>query len=95
MEYLAVKGNYLASGAHAEVAIWCLSSDSKCSYHPVPSTPYIIDLLGEWWHLLDLGPPPKNSYNENREVLVTSVHWTMSKSRNPLLLVTYLHHGYV
>ncbi|KAI1786033.1 WD40-repeat-containing domain protein [Ganoderma leucocontextum] len=48
-----------------------------------------------WFHVIDLGIPPKNSYNEDLEVLATSVHWTTSKRRRSLLLATYMHHGYV
>nr|VWO96414.1 Transcriptional repressor TUP1 [Ganoderma boninense] len=50
---------------------------------------------GQWKHKLDLPHPPRNSNNGNREVLVTSIHWTKSKARASRLLVTYMYHGYV
>ena len=55
----------------------------------------LMTALGSWEHDLDLGMPPTNSNNEERDVLVTSVHWTQSKDYASLLLVTYLFHGYM
>ncbi|RDX40495.1 WD40 repeat-like protein [Lentinus brumalis] len=50
---------------------------------------------GRWTHLCDLDVPPVNSNNKDRDVLVTSLHWTRSPKHKSLLLVTYLYHGYI
>ncbi|KAL7280904.1 hypothetical protein ACG7TL_005848 [Trametes sanguinea] len=51
--------------------------------------------LKGWKPVLDLGTPPKNSQNEAQEVVISSVHWTVSRAGESLLIVTYLHHGIV
>ncbi|KAI1783092.1 WD40-repeat-containing domain protein [Ganoderma leucocontextum] len=87
VEHLAAHGDRLASGSHEELAIW----------ERTDGTPAEISTfnVGQWKHLLDLPQPPKNSTNEDSEVLVTSIHWTRSKDHSSILLVTYLYHGYV
>ncbi|TFK80345.1 YVTN repeat-like/Quino protein amine dehydrogenase [Polyporus arcularius HHB13444] len=80
VEHLAIHDAQLASGAHEDVAIWERGSDGK---------------VGRWKHQLDLESPPTNSNNDDRGVLVTSIHWTRLRKRQPLLLVTYIYHGYV
>lgn len=37
--------------------------------------------------------PPVSSYNDGKEVLVTSLHWLTSEQHGPLLMVTYMHHS--
>ncbi|KAI0715887.1 WD40-repeat-containing domain protein [Cerioporus squamosus] len=81
VEHLAVRdARCMVSGAHAEAAVWDMSSEV---------------LLGHWKHMRDLPPPPSNSNNKNRDIIVSSVHWTRSKNKTRLLLITYLHHGYI
>ncbi|KAI1785308.1 WD40-repeat-containing domain protein [Ganoderma leucocontextum] len=46
-----------------------------------------------WRRVIDLPEPPKTSHNERREILVTSIHWTKTRSHRSMLLVTYMHHG--
>ncbi|KAI1782402.1 hypothetical protein LXA43DRAFT_847067, partial [Ganoderma leucocontextum] len=36
---------------------------------------------------------PVSSYNDGKEVLVTSLHWMASEQHGPLLMVTYMHHS--
>ncbi|KAI0371020.1 WD40 repeat-like protein [Pilatotrama ljubarskyi] len=46
-----------------------------------------------WVHVVDLPEPPHSSLNDNREVLVTGIHWTKSGTHPSLLLVTFMFHG--
>ncbi|EIW57908.1 WD40 repeat-like protein, partial [Trametes versicolor FP-101664 SS1] len=80
VECLAAKGMSLASGAHEELFIWKLRDGISS---------------GKWCAERDLGMPPTSSHNEAREVIVTSIHWTKSKRYSSLLLVTFLHHGFM
>ncbi|KAI0720091.1 WD40-repeat-containing domain protein [Cerioporus squamosus] len=78
VEHLAVRdARCVVSGAHAEAAVWDMSSE------------------GHWKHMHDLPPPPSNSNNKNRDIIVSSVHWTRSKDKTRLLFITYLYHGYI
>ncbi|KAI0375848.1 WD40 repeat-like protein [Pilatotrama ljubarskyi] len=46
-----------------------------------------------WVHVVDLPEPPRSSLNDGREVLVTGIHWTKSRTHASLLLVTFMFHG--
>ena len=48
---------------------------------------------GEYVLEVKLQGPPLTSYNDGKEVLVTSLHWTDSKQHGRLLMVTYMYHG--
>ncbi|KAI0708447.1 WD40-repeat-containing domain protein [Earliella scabrosa] len=73
VEQLAIKGSWLASGAHQEVKLWQWDSVGEIS--PTPLRPATV------------------KRNADKEVIVTSLHWTSSRQHDLLLLVTYMYHG--
>ncbi|KAH9847484.1 WD40-repeat-containing domain protein [Lenzites betulinus] len=81
VERLAFKGAYLASGAHKEVKVWSRVSPS--------------DSIGTWTLVASLNAPKRSSYTTACDIMVTSLHWTLSPSHPLVLLVTYLNHGIV
>ncbi|TFK89649.1 WD40 repeat-like protein [Polyporus arcularius HHB13444] len=81
VERLAAKGNCLASGALEELALWKRGRNGTSAR--------------QWEHEFDLGLPPSNSENQDDEVIITSIHWTRSPSHGSVLIVTYMHHGYM
>ncbi|RPD67767.1 WD40 repeat-like protein [Lentinus tigrinus ALCF2SS1-7] len=76
VECLAPNATLLASGAGPELSIWQWQRDGVPNYV----------------HKKTLDGPPKNSHNEAKEILVTSIRWIPSQQR---LAATYLYHGIV
>ena len=59
-----------------------------------PNTVHDPRRAGGCTHIVDLPEPPtKTSYNEDQEVLITSIHWTRTDICPSVLLVTYMYHG--
>nr|VWO96513.1 Guanine nucleotide-binding protein subunit beta-like protein (Cytoplasmic antigenic protein 1) [Ganoderma boninense] len=79
IEHLAFQDNLLASGAHSEVKVWKRNA--------------VMALENEYELGAVIQNPPTNSSNEDKEVIVTSLHWVPSEKHGTTLLVTYMYHG--
>ena len=82
-------GTRVASGAHRELQVWdwraegeSISSEIK---HELNQSACGI---GPWHRCAEISEPSAESQEDQREVLVTSVHWTKKQ-----LIVSYLNHG--
>ncbi|KAI1783122.1 WD40-repeat-containing domain protein [Ganoderma leucocontextum] len=78
VECLAIKDEYLVSGACEEVTVWNSILNVKASKY----------IMYE-----QIGDPSTTSQNEWQEILVTSVQWASPPEGPPLLVVTYMNHG--
>lgn len=93
VEYLTMRDELLASGAHEEVHVWKPSGEGLSQYQLARRFLTAHIHRSAWLLQATLPAPPRTSFNRVLPIVVTSIHWIDGAGGQMQLLVTYLNHG--